>query len=108
MNAAPIQSWLAFADGRRFDLTGSASMGRAPENGLVLADEQISRRHAIIQAQGVGEFWLVDLGSANGTYVNGRRVTQPQALHRGDVIRLSGVEMEFHSEILTGSHMVGK
>jgi len=108
MNAAPIQSWLAFTDGRRFELTGSVSLGRAPENSLVLADEQISRRHAIIQAQGVGEFWLVDLGSANGTYVNGRRVTQPQALHRGDVIRLSGVEMEFHSEILTGAHMVGK
>jgi adenylate cyclase len=53
-------------------------------------------------------FCLVDLGSANGTYVNGRRVTQPQALHRGDVIRLSGLEMEFHSEILTGVHMVGK
>jgi len=108
MNVAPIQSWLAFADGRRFDLTGSASLGRAPENAMVLTDEQISRRHAIIQAQGAGEFWLVDLGSANGTYVNGRRVTQPQALHRGDVIRLSGVEMEFHSEILTGAHVVGK
>jgi adenylate cyclase len=108
MNASPIQSWLAFADGRRFDLAGSVSLGRAPENTLVVADDQISRRHAIIQAQGVGEFWLVDLGSANGSYINGRRVTQPQPLHRGDIIRLSGVEMEFHSEVLTGIHVVGK
>ncbi len=104
----PIQSWISFASGRRFDLTGTVGIGRATENAIVVTDEQVSRRHAIIQAQGEREFWLVDLGSANGTYLNGRRVSQPVQLHRGDVIRLSAVEMEFHSEILTGAHMAGK
>jgi pSer/pThr/pTyr-binding forkhead associated (FHA) protein len=46
----------------------------------VLADEKVSRRHAIIHAQGDLEFWLVDLGSSNGTYLNGHRVSQPVRL----------------------------
>jgi adenylate cyclase len=108
MNAAPIQSWLEFSDGHRFALTGTVGIGRAPENALVLKDDQISRRHAIIQAQGEREFWLVDLGSANGTYLNGRRISQPMQLHRDDVIRLSSVEMEFHTEMLTAAHPVGR
>jgi adenylate cyclase len=74
----------------------------------VIPDEQVSRRHAIIQAQGEREFWLVDLGSANGTYLNGRRVSQPVRLQPGDVIRLSESEMKFHSEVLTSAHLAGK
>ncbi len=105
---APLQSWLEFSDGRRFDLVGTATLGRAPENSLVLADNEISRKHAIIQMQGEGEFWLVDLGSANGTYVNDRRIAQPVQLHRGDQIRLSGVYLEFHSEMLTSAHPIGR
>ncbi len=108
MNASPILSWLEFSDGRRFNLTGTATVGRAPENAVVLTDDQISRRHAIIQSQGEGEFWLVDLGSANGSYLNERRISQPLQLRVGDVIRLSAVEMTFHTEMLTGAHPAGR
>jgi adenylate cyclase len=108
MNVSPIQSWLELSDGRRIDLSGSATVGRSPENAVVLTDEQVSRRHAIIQAQGEGEFWLVDLGSANGTYLNGRRISQPIQLHRNDVISLSIIEMRFHNEMLTAAHPAGK
>ena len=102
--SSPLQSWLQFPDGRRLDLQGTVTVGRASENVLVLADGQISRRHAIIQPQGDAEFWLVDLGSANGSYLNGRRVAQPARLHRGDVIRLSAVEFIFQTEMLSSSH----
>lgn len=105
--SAPVQSWLEFPDGGRFDLHGTVTIGRAPENGIVLADEQVSRRHAIVQAQ-EREFWLVDLGSANGSLVNGRRVAQPVRLQHGDVISLPGVELAFHSEFLTAAHEVGR
>lgn len=94
--AAPLP-WLEASDGSRLVLSGTSTIGRSPENTLVLENDQVSRRHAILQAQGENEFWLVDLGSANGSYVNGRRVAQPVRLHSGDVIRLSGVEMEFHA-----------
>jgi adenylate cyclase len=105
---APLQSWLEFDDGRRCDLTGSLTIGRAPDNGLVLADDQVSRKHAIIQLQGEREFWLVDLGSANGTFVNDRRISQPVQLHRDDVIRIADSVLRFHSEFLTSMHPIGR
>src|SRR5262249_29631447 len=89
-----IPATLELPDGRRIDLRGSASVGRAPENAVVLDDELVSRRHALIQAQ-EGEFWLVDLGSANGSQVNGKRIAQPVKLRPGDVIQISGTRMKF-------------
>ena len=89
------QAWLDFPYGTRFDLVGTTSVGRAPDNTLVLNDNEVSRRHALIQAQDDGEFWLVDLGSANGSYVNDRRISQPVELRSGDVIQISGVKMSF-------------
>lgn len=65
-------------------IQGNASVGRALGNTLVLNDPRVSRRHAVIHSQGGSEFWLVDLGSSNGTYVNGHRVTQSLALSDGD------------------------
>ena len=52
MNASPILAWLEFSDGRLFNLMGAATVGRASENVVVLTDDQISRRHAIMQSQG--------------------------------------------------------
>jgi adenylate cyclase len=105
---APLQSWLEMPDGHRFDLTGTITIGRSPDNALVLQDDQVSRKHAIIQVQGEREFWLVDLGSANGTYINGLRIDKPQQLHRGDVIQMAETTLEFHSEMLTGMHPMGR
>lgn len=62
------------------------SLGRSPGNDIVVADTQVSRRHAVINLQAAGEYWLVDLGSTNGTYLNDRRVTRPTALADGDQI----------------------
>lgn len=56
---------------------------------MVLTDEKVSRRHAMIHVQGHGECWLVDLGSANGTYLNDRRVAQPCRLTDGDRIAIA-------------------
>jgi adenylate cyclase len=94
-----LQSWLRLPDGERHDLNGTCSIGRSPENSLQLPDHEVSRRHAIIQAQGEREFWLVDLGSANGTYVNGRRISQSVRLHNSDIIRIANNELEFCTEI---------
>ena len=103
-----LQSWLRLPDGERHDLNGTCSIGRAPDNSLPLADHEVSRRHAIIQAQGEREFWLVDLGSANGTYVNGRRIAQSVRLHNGDIIRIANHELEFATEILSAMHPAGQ
>jgi hypothetical protein len=61
---------------RRLPVTGAPMrIGRAPECELVLKDSQVSRRHARLQARG-GVLVLTDLGSTNGTRVNGHRVTE--------------------------------
>jgi hypothetical protein len=58
--------WLE-TNGNRHMLHGTCSMGRAAANTLVLDLPKVSRMHALIQVQNIGEFWLVDLGSSNGT-----------------------------------------
>ncbi len=108
MSNALLQSWLRLPNGERHDLNGTCSIGRSPDNNLPLAGHEVSRRHAIIQAQGEREFWLVDLGSANGTYVNGRRISQSVRLHNGDVIRIAMHELEFATEILSAMHPAGR
>jgi len=83
-------AWLEATDGTRTSVRGVCSLGRSSKNTIVLEDDRASRRHAMINAQGLGEFWLVDLGTVNGTYVNGRRVIQPCRLNDGDRIELAG------------------
>lgn len=91
----PALPWLEHADGRRVPLAGNLSFGRTAGNDVVLADDRVSRRHAIIHAQGDSEFWLVDLGSRNGTYVNDRRVAQPVRLRDQDVLRVGPYTVHF-------------
>ena len=75
------QAWLEDADGKRTPIRGSCSLGRAESNQVTLADDTVSRRHAMIHAQGEWEYWLVDFGSRNGSYVNGQRIAQPTRLY---------------------------
>jgi DNA-binding response OmpR family regulator len=65
-------------------------LGRAPECDIVIEGRLISRRHAAISRLGQG-YLLEDLGSHNGTSVNGRRIAEPWKLHDGDQIELGGV-----------------
>ncbi|MFJ5831710.1 FHA domain-containing protein [Streptomyces sp. NPDC093089] len=52
----------------------SIRIGRAPDNDVVVSDLIVSRRHAELQAHPDGTYWIHDLGSHNGTFLNGRRV----------------------------------
>ena len=72
---------------RRVEVSGaSMRIGRAPECELLLKDSRVSRRHARLQARG-GVLVLTDLGSTNGTRVNGHRVTEV-VLGAGDQIQV--------------------
>jgi ABC-type multidrug transport system fused ATPase/permease subunit len=71
---------------------GALEVGRECD-GLVVADPGVSRRHLRLEA-GSGGLALTDLGSTNGTYVNGSRVTDPVVLGAGDLVLLSDTEIE--------------
>jgi predicted component of type VI protein secretion system len=74
--------------GQVFELPRSTvSIGRDPGNQVVINDPQISRQHARMTPQG-GLMVLEDLGSTNGTMVNGLRITGPHTLAHGDQIGL--------------------
>jgi DNA-binding NtrC family response regulator len=63
------------------------TIGREADNTLCIPEAAISRYHARIESQPDGDDWIVDLGSTNGTLVNGRRV-QSQPLREHDVVRV--------------------
>jgi DNA-binding CsgD family transcriptional regulator len=90
-----VYVWLQFRN-QRFPLEGSCSIGRLPENNIVIDDdEQISRRHALIYSFGE-VYWLADLGSTNGVFLNDHRIAKPTALSDSDEIRLGPWRMVFH------------
>ncbi len=63
-------------------------IGREAGNEIVIEDPQVSRRHAQLTRQG-NSYLIEDIGSTNGTYVNGKRVTAPTLLANGDMIGLA-------------------
>ena len=85
----------------RFPLVDSDSwaIGRGRENTIPLFDHCVSRNHAMIQLIGGCKYYLLDLGSRNGTYVNGKRIKLPCLLNNGDYISLGETTIEFHSTI---------
>ena len=83
--------------GEVYDLRELTAIGRSSEAEVTLADPRVSRRHALIRWQ-EESFWFFDLGSSNGSYVNGRRVTAAQALRDGDTIQIGSSYLEFRGE----------
>jgi adenylate cyclase len=83
---------------RYLSLAGSNcwTIGRGDDNNFVLPDRWISRNHAMLQRMEMGEFYLIDLGSRNGSFVNGRRVSVPVTLHNGDRLTFGQTELDFY------------
>ena len=74
--------------GATYSLEGDQIViGRDSTNGVVINDAEISRKHARLMFQG-GKYVLDDLGSTNGTFVNGQRLAGPVVLKSGDVVSL--------------------
>jgi pSer/pThr/pTyr-binding forkhead associated (FHA) protein len=96
-------AWLEDANGNRTPIRGSCSLGRAESNQITLQDDTVSRRHAVIQAQGDQEFWLVDFGSRNGSYVNGQRIAQPTRLRDGATLAIGGFQYVFRQPRFTAT-----
>jgi adenylate cyclase len=90
-----MKAWLETTCGLKTPLQGACLIGRSSNCQLVLADAHISRRHTLVQQQNEDEFWLVDLGSSNGTKLNGQRLSQPCRLKVGDSFRIHTYDFHF-------------
>jgi pSer/pThr/pTyr-binding forkhead associated (FHA) protein len=78
---------------RTFPLKDSITMGRAATNDLALADTYVSNVHARIFMKD-GAWWVEDLGSTNGTYMNRAKVAVPTPVGPGDQIRIGKATLE--------------
>lgn len=77
--------------GARFDLREDAIIGRV-DAGVLLDDDEVSRYHAIVRVGADGAD-ITDLGSTNGTFVDGRRLTGRARLVDGSLIRVGQTEL---------------
>jgi len=78
--------------GERFSLRASTSIGRDAGNDVPLSDEAASARHAVLELRD-GEWWIEDLGSTNGTVVNGIRIERAERLHFGDELAIGRIAL---------------
>jgi pSer/pThr/pTyr-binding forkhead associated (FHA) protein len=74
-------------------LEGPTDVGRAPSSTINVDDTYVSQQHARFFSRD-GVWFVEDLGSTNGTYLNDRRLSQPAEVHAGDVVRLGKTVLE--------------
>ncbi len=89
-----IESGPGLTAGTELPLEGGLSIGRAPNNGLTVEDSFLSHMHARIMRRGTF-FYVVDLGSTNGTFVNDQRITGDAQLRVRDQIRLGETVLRY-------------
>ncbi len=97
LGAAAITTGRLLSTGGEVYLVDSraVTVGRGSQNEIPLdADDFASARHARIEPRRDG-VWVEDVGSTNGTFVNGARVTKPRRLSPGDVIRVGSTDLRF-------------
>ncbi len=95
MDGATVEIW-ALDGVRRLELAGRMTVGKGAGNDIALDDPTVSRLHAALEE--FAEGWCVtDVGSSNGTYLNGERIWAQQRLRHGDEIRVGRTRLLFRS-----------
>ena len=99
MEVKDAGAWLDTPAGDRIPILGNCSIGRSIKSCVILDSQKVSRRHALINVQNVGEFWLIDLGSINGTFLNKRRVNHPVRLCDFDQVTIGDANYVFRQPL---------
>lgn len=80
---------------RKIPCKAVLTLGRDKNSDIVLKDLMASRNHAMIRRLGSADYYLIDSGSSNGSFINGRRITSPKLLNNGDIICIGKIELIF-------------
>ena len=96
-STASLDCWLVDRDQIYPLKVGLNTIGRAPENDVVLQDAYVSRRHCAVLVHANHTCELHDVASKNGTFLNGRKICQPTRLNMGDEIRMCDRQLVFQS-----------
>ena len=92
------------AQGNTIQLTSSpVTLGRSDDNSVILSPESAASRHHAEFTEDDGVWSVRDLGSMNGTYVNGDRIEWPRVLRLGDKIKIAGEVLVFQNDTGAGS-----
>ena len=97
--------WIEDQDGKVFSLQLPFSVGRSPDNVFVVGNDRASRHHALVQSRAAGEFWLTDLNSRNGVFLNRQPIQQSVRLKHLDVFQVADVQFVFHSPAIAAAAM---
>ena len=90
--SVPGEEGSAVPDGQVFEIQGVTTVGRARTARVVLDDSSVSAQHALLRPVD-GTWTIEDLGSKNGTMVNGRRIQGPSNLACGDALQFGRVRL---------------
>jgi pSer/pThr/pTyr-binding forkhead associated (FHA) protein len=89
-----IQRYFIYTNGPRIgekvvlSADGQISIGRGPTNNIVLNEKKVSRFHAVVTQDDLGDCYIEDLQSTNGVYVNDNRITERTLLRSGDKVQI--------------------
>lgn len=75
----------------------SYTVGTGPDCDVILADEYASRLHAHVWRDERGRIWVEDLGSTNGTWVNGLRILDARIIYPGDTLRIGRTDIPWRT-----------
>ena len=101
---ARLLVWTPLGPRQEYRLTDTVHIGRSSDRDIQVDDAKLSRKHAVISALD-GHFWLQDLSSLNGTWLNGCRVYGPVRLVDGDQIELGSSRAIFSDRLQLGIAM---
>jgi len=80
---------------RKIPCKSVLTLGRDKNSDIVLKDIMASRNHAMIRRLGQNDYYLIDSGSSNGSFVNQQRISVPKLLLAGDIISIGKIELAF-------------